>query len=293
MKYKLGAVIPTTQYGNLQPEIELEGDDLGALHAEAMKHIEGVWSLHGSSPLTKRTMAAGGEGSPYVEVETFTGEKVLYDAVAHVYRDLKGNLLLSGSKYADQFAKPFDSAAISARTAKSWGCEAVELAAWWSINARISTEYGSTIHSALEGMHRFGKMGAAIAAHKGETDNYCLPKNAHLRNAVVSFVEKFGFDALSEVFVSDVANKRVGQIDRLAIIDAEAKTCRIGDYKSNFELPKEKIAHYQQQLSFYAGILEAKGWTVLGLDLYHFTGDEWEHHELAVLPITEANAVAA
>lgn len=278
MKYKLGATIPTVQYGNIMPEIELEGDSLEALHEQAMAHIEGVWKRHGSSPLTVNR--ATGQ-----IVDTFTGEQVRYDPVSHTYTDMQGNVLLSGSVYAEKQGKKFDPAMMVPRTAKSWGVDEADLGKLWELNGRVSNEYGSALHTALEIYHRYWKMGAMIQIAKKLDYNYCLPKNIHLRDAVIGFVEKFGVDALPEVFVSDVANGRVGQIDRLAILDAEKKVCRIGDYKSNNDMTDEKLAKYQHQLSFYGQILMAKGWKVMGLDIYHFTDKGWEKMELPVLDL--------
>ena len=44
----------------------------------------------------------------FEEIETFTGEKVLYNSEKHEYRDLDGNVLLSGSQYAKSKIKKFD-----------------------------------------------------------------------------------------------------------------------------------------------------------------------------------------
>lgn len=278
MKYKLGAVIPTTQYGNLQPEIELEGDSLEALHEEAMAHIGKVWRENGSSPLTVNK--SGGK-----EVLTFTGERIMYDDEAHRYTDMAGNELLSGSKYADQFGKKFDSLVMIPKTAKAWGVEEKDLGDLWEMNAKVSTEYGSSIHTALEIYHRYHGLGAKVQEAKKLEFNYCLPKNIHVRTAVLKFIEQFGVNALPEVFVSDVRNKRVGQIDRLEVLDPDQKIARIGDYKSNNEMDKDKLVKYQNQLSFYAHILMAHGWTITGLDMFHLTGKGWAKTELAVLPL--------
>lgn len=280
MKYELTAVVPTGQYANIQPRVELEGDDLNALHEEAMAHIARVFRENGVVPLTQNKM--GGK-----VVETFTGEKVIYDDVAHKYTDMQGNELISGSTYAKRFTKDFDKEAMIPRCAKAWGVSEEAVRTIWELNGKISTEHGSSLHTALELYHRFHKEGAIIQQNKkGAGDaNYCLPKNVYIRDAVLSFVEKFGTDALSEVFVSDVKNKLVGQIDRLAIIDGDKKIARVGDYKTNNEMDDDKMLGYQHQLSFYANILRAHGWTVPGLDLYHYTEKGWEHTELPVLDL--------
>ena len=113
-----------------------------------------------------------------------------------------------------------------------------------------------------------------------------LPKNAYLRQVVDGFISQFGTSALPETVVSDVKNGRAGTIDRLEIIDAESKVCRVGDYKTNIELDKKKLLKYQKQLSFYAHILMAHGWTVTALDIFHLDhNDGWSKIELDVLDL--------
>jgi len=276
-KYKLAAVIPTVQYGNLQPEIELEGDDIEALKADAEKHIQSIWDKFGERPLVSKT----GDG---VKLKTFTDEFVIYNDHLHKYFDENGNALLSGSAYAATKVPQFNKEMLLPKTAKAWDVDSVELGELWDMNGRLSTEYGSAIHTALEVYHRYHKMGSKIQSLKDMDDNYALPKIHYLRDIVLSFVEQFGDEAESEVLISDVANKRAGRIDRLQILDIDKKVCRIGDYKTNFELKKDSLTQYQHQLSFYADILKQKGWTVEGLDLYHYS-DGWNKIELEVLPI--------
>lgn len=278
IKYKLGAVIPTTQYGNLQPEIELEGDDEDQLHSQASAFIEGIWQKYGSSPLTINTNSGG------KRLTTFTGEEIIYNDATHKYTDLAGNPLMSGSVYADSNSAKFDSSVLVPKTAKSWEVDEKDLGQLWSMNGKVSTEYGSAIHTALEIWHKYKDMGAKIQEAKGLEYNYCLPKNPHLRDIILSFEDKFGSTAEPEVLVSDVVNKMAGQIDRLQIIDANKMVCRVGDYKTNNDMDKKKLEKYQHQLSFYAQILKNKGWTVEGLDIFHFS-EGWEKVELEVLDV--------
>lgn len=283
MRYKLGAVIPTVQYGNVQPEIELEGaegETIEDLHERASAILKKIWNQYATTPMAEKK--AGGK-----KVHTFTGEDVMYDDDSHTYFDMQGKPLLSGSVYAKRFVKAFDRAAMLPRCAKSWGVNEEDIAAIWDLNGKVSNEYGSAIHTALELYHRFHHAGAIIqGVKKGAGDaNYVLPKNPHIRNAVLKFIEKFGVDGLPEVFVSDVANGRVGQIDRLKVLDHEKKIARVQDYKSNNEMDEDKMLGYQHQLSFYAQILMAHGWTIEGLDIFHWNEEEWGHTELPVLEL--------
>jgi hypothetical protein len=283
LQYKIGATIPTVQYGNIMPELTLEGEDMATLISEGESAIRALWKKYGMAPMTFNEMKGR-------LVKTFTGEEIYYEDEAHKYTDLDGNPLLSGSAYAAANSPKFDLASMLPKTAKSWGVDERDLGDLWSINGRMSTEYGSGIHSALEAWHRFKELGARIQEHKELAENYALPKCKYLREVVLAFDEKFGVAAMPEVFVSDVKSGRVGQIDRLAITDLEEKRCRIGDYKSNADLDQKKLDHYQKQLSFYAWILMAHGWTVEGLDIFHFDG-EWKLIELPVLAEAETVGV--
>lgn len=289
-KYKLTAVIPTVQYGNLQPAIELEGEDIESLKQEAEKHIQSIWDKFGERPLVAKTTEGTGEKGTYTgkHIKTFTGETVIYydQGNDHYYTDLEGNRLLSGSHYAAQLSPKFDKDMLLPKTAKAWGVDEESLGKIWELNGDISTTFGTSVHNALEMYHLYHKIGEKVQSAKDLDYNYVLPKNDTLRAIVLSFVDKFGADALPEVMVSDVASKRAGQIDRLSILDEKKKLCRIGDFKTNTELNDKKILQYQHQLSFYADILKKHGWTVEGLDIYHLQQDNtWEVYPLEVLPV--------
>lgn len=278
IKYKLGAVIPTTQYGNLQPEIELEGENEDELHAKASSFIEGIWKTYGSSPITKNV--SDGE-----RVVSFTGEELIYNNTIHKYYDLKGNLLLSGSGYADMNSPKFDLEMLLPKTAKAWGVDEKDLRNLWKLNSRISTEYGSSIHTALDIWHKYNGLGAKVQKDKATDSNYALPKNQHIKDIVLSFDKQFGSNALTEILISDLKNLRAGQVDRFEILDEKGKICRIGDFKTNNDMDDKKLKKYQLQLSFYANIMKEFGWTVKGLDIFHYDGNKWEKIELEVLDL--------
>lgn len=289
-KYKLTAVIPTTTYGNLQPAIELEGEDIEVLKTEAEKHIQDIWDKFGERPLVAKSTVGAAEKGTYTGriINTFTGETIIYydQGTDHYYTNQAGVKLMSGSHYAANLSPKFDKAMILPKTAKAWDVDEVSLDRIWSLNGDISTSYGTSVHNALEVYHLYHEIGAKVQEVKGLDYNYVLPKNDTLRAVVLQFVEKFGADAIPEVMVSDVANLRAGQIDRLQILDEKKKLCRIGDFKTNTELNDKKILQYQHQLSFYAEILKQHGWTVEGLDIFHLQQDNtWELIDLEVLPV--------
>lgn len=276
MKTTLEATIPTTQYGNIRPVFELESEDE---IDTAMDNLKYMWNRFGETPLKDKE-------SEGVKVSSFTGEELYWNEKTHTYTDSSGNVLMSGSKYAELHSPKFDLAMMLPKTATSWEVSADDLGAVWKMNGDISTAYGNAIHNALELYHKYHKLGEIVQKKKELDSNYVLPKNHFLRKIVLEFIELAGTSALTEVLVSDVANKMAGTIDRLEVVDEKKKTCRIGDYKTNAELDSKKKLKYQKQLSFYAHILQNKGWTVEGLDLYYLSPDDgWVKETLEILPL--------
>lgn len=288
MKYELGAVIPTVQYGNLQPKIELEGDNFAELTAQAEAYIQEIWDRYGEKPLKSNTADAGYEGQV---IETFTDEKVVYYAQGddHYYTDMEGNRLESGSAYAARISPKFDKKAILPKTSKAWGVPEEVLDAIWSAAGDVSTGYGSSVHKAIETFLLYGEYGEAVQEHKELEHNYVLPKNPILRKNVLDFVAMAtdlpGMQVYPEAMVSDVANKRAGQID-LLVFDPESESYTVRDFKTNYEIDKKKMLQYQHQLSFYAHILINKGFNVTGVVVYHLeNGETWKQHDLDVLDL--------
>jgi predicted RecB family nuclease len=261
------------------PEIELEGENLADLKETASREIEGLWQQYGERPLTDNNK--GGE-----EIKSFTGETLLYNDDTHSYYDLEGNKMLSGSYYASGVMPKFNRDGALIGSSKKYGVDKKELGQVWDMLGDVSRSYGNAVHYALELYHNHNELGAKVAEGKKEELNYALSKIPHLQECVNSFVEKFGTDAELEVLVSDVKNLRAGRVDRLQIIDKKNKVCRVGDFKTNYELTDKKQLEYQHQLSFYAHILQAHGWTVEGLDIYHYSG-EWNLIPLDVLDLVE------
>lgn len=161
---------------------------------------------------------------------TLTGETINYDDVKHKYTTLDGKLLIGASSYAKQFGKPFNREAILTKTASSWGVDKNALGELWDINGRISNEFGSSIHTAMEAWFKHKDMGARIASHKGHEHNYALPKNVHIRDIVLTFAETFGdMQGIPEALVSAISLRMAGRIDLIHV--KGGKVCRIGDYK--------------------------------------------------------------
>jgi len=248
------ARVPTQQYGF----IEFRGS------RSQLKEIESLYNQYAENKVSF------GQGS-FMEIETFTGEKVRYNAETHVYTDMDGNKLVSGSEFARSKEKPFDSAMISKVVGKKYDVSPNIIADMWSKSGSLSASFGTCLHSAMENWFRYREYGTEKEYH--------LPKPAYLRRAVETFPLKDA-DIIPEIMVSDVKNGMVGQIDGLYVIDKEKKIARIIDYKSDSDVMKNLDKHCLQ-LNFYRWILEAHGWTIQGLDIYNYV-DSWAGYELAL-----------
>lgn len=272
-KCSLEATIPTGQYANIRPTISGEVEDVGAFNEMAMPEIEKLFARYGE----KGALAKNPEGI-YARVKTFTNEDILYDTLNHKYKDLDGNDLISATTYKKKFEKPFNVVKISEMVAKKYGVPSDVIRDMWEKNSKISTTFGSAIHYAMEQWFNHRK---DICGDK----EYHLPKHPILRNAIETFPDK-DTEGYSEIFVSDVKNGRVGQIDRLHVLDAEAKIAKVKDYKTDADLKPDKLKLHFIQLSFYADILKAFGWTIEGLEVWNFT-DSWKVFESPVLNLEE------
>src|SRR5262249_1070679 len=111
---------------------------------------------------------------------------------------------------------------------------------------------------------------------------YHLPSHPFLRKAVESFPLK-DCNGLPELFVSDVKNRRVGQIDLLNIINENSRIAIINDYKTDANITKNIAGHFNQ-LSHYAHILMAHGWQIPELIIWNYT-DSWTQITSPVLPL--------
>jgi hypothetical protein len=269
MKYILEATIPTTQYGNIRPTFELESSHEIDL---AYTELERVWHTYAEQPLKKKL-------DGFLKVRTFTGEDILYNDLTHTYTDLTGNFLTSASTYKKKFEKPFNMDFVAGKTAEKNDVASADVKDVWSANSKISTTFGTTVHLVME---QYFKHKATACGDK----QYNMPKHPILRGIIESFPEKDA-DVLPEVFVSDVADKRVGQIDAVVFLDRKKNEVELWDYKTDADLTDKKLDLHFIQLSFYATILENFGYKVKKVCVYNLTEDGWVRHDSEVLDLEE------
>jgi len=227
----------------------------------------------------------------------FSKEKVWFDKENHIYTNKDGRVYTSGSEFAGRYESPFDATRIAeAMAAKHKNITAQEIVKIWDHKSKVSCDLGTTVHEALE---MYGKYKDLSLTLKGDL-SYALHDNPLLNRIVKGFYD--GRDdevARYEVFVADTEGLLCGSIDRLLFVDERKKSVRVQDFKVNTNILKRatvlppfkgvvensKLGLYWLQLSFYATLLERKGYTVEGLDIFWFNGDEWITYSRDVVDI--------
>lgn len=195
----------------------------------------------------------------------------------------------------------------------------------WGLNRDSSTNYGRAIHAALENYDKYHVLGdktKKVEVLKTKTNvgpNKALSRNPFLKKIVEDFHEKFGGDyiRLNEQFVWLHDEKLAGSIDRVKVIDLKKRIIRIQDFKTDGDIHektyqstdspfypltqgkdatmgKELLDYHWFQLSFYAYILQKKGWIVRGLDVYWVNPEKltkgenpWEEFSHDVIDISK------
>ena len=257
MKFKITSVIPVAQYANLQPSIEVEADTYEEALAIVQPQVHALWEQY--SPGTLKVSSGNSK-----RLKAFSGGEIDYDEVAHVYT-WNGDVYESGSQYANKFRKPFDKDKISGlMAAKVKDCDPQDILKMWELKSEASKDFGNAIHKSLQLHEQYRELAESLEKTTHSHDHPVIKK------AVDGFIEAHkGEKVISEALIVDHTAKRAGQVDRLLITDR--KTCRIQDFKTNASIEKD-LEVYWKQLQFYAMIMEANGWTVQGMDIFHYDG---------------------
>ena len=297
--YKIGAVIPTCQYGNLQPVIELEGESLDEMKEVGLDHIKELHSRFSEKELneTVKSVVSSTKMKSWnedIEVEMTEDHKYFYE----------GKRLESGSKFASSFYKKFDADGIAKNCEKSWGVPAQDIQDMWKSGGNVSSDFGSAIHQALEHYFNHRNTAKTIGENKKDDEDRAMPKHPILKKIVTDFVElaKIKDTVVTEAFVTYVKGSKCGQIDQLIVIDEKKKICDIHDFKINVEsedissnhkasapydtLPNNKLTKYYIQMKFYKEVLEATGWTVRNLKAFVYE-EEWKMFDLTNLEMVD------
>lgn len=325
-KFIVEATIPTVQYGNVRPVIELEGDDWETLRDQGLQRIKEVsdmvagdgyaFEVRGLPVNTGRTvMQVEDSGREYFS-DLLKRTTTVKERNGHIYLDG----YMSGSKFPEQFYAPFDRERILNAIVDKFGVSANDVASMWKLNNEASTGYGTAIHAALENFDKNMELGDKIKSvkefKKKEAQvgpNKALSKNPFLK-AIVEWFQEIESDradgVLTEQFIWDDAKKLSGSVDRIKIMNLANRTLRIQDYKTDGdihdkkyqlkdspfkeELGNELLDYHWLQLSFYAHIMQQAGWTVEGLDIFWLNPNKlvkgenpWEKFSREVIDITK------
>jgi hypothetical protein len=293
IKYTMTATIPTVQYGNIQPSIEVEAETLEEAQAATLPHIEALWAKYGNKPLeTNAEKRASGDRKL---VKDIFGNEIFYDDVNHIYTNSLGEIYLSGSEYAGSFEEEFDGDYWASEFVTKYGLKKTDkqkILDMWETNGSASRSFGTALHAAIElyGTYREIadiidmdlKTGARKKLDSKTEKNSSLSKLPYLKEVVKQFFtpERLDEKAVYEVLVVDHKNKRAGRIDRLLILDDGSYEVR--DMKTNNKMAKKDRDGYAKQLSFYGDLIVANG-KQLGPNptmLHHWDGKVWKDVKL-------------
>jgi hypothetical protein len=256
---KLTFHVPTQQYGFL----EIEGNP------DETEIMEKLYNQYAETPVSFK------KGNRKL-LKAWVGGEVYYDENAHQYTNEAGDVYLSGSTYADSFKAPFDTLAITKKMAEKSGVAQDDIIKMWEMKRDISNGLGTAIHAALELYGKYNGLAEKIGKDYSQHDHPVI------KQAVDEFFKNHKEQSLYEVLVVDHARKYAGQIDRLT---KDKDSYYVEDFKTNADMPKDKLNGYWNQLSFYASIIEAGGKKVAGLRIHHWKGTEWTTYESPVLEV--------
>lgn len=317
------AVTPTAQYANLQSSITVEvGDgEIEAAKAEALHHIEEISAQYAESGKALPQLHADSNTTtithgPALETleSSLTGGKAFFDPVAHVYTNQFGQKFISGSEFAEKFSPEFNADFIIPKMEAKYNVPGNDIRDMWKAKADASCSVGDAIHKALELYGKYKAIGEAIDKDQpvAKVKRSHVHDNPILKRAVLLFFNDHpDQEAVYEGFVVNNDAMLCGSIDRLLITGP--KRCRVQDFKTNgnetdakgvpkleqvgspkvlnapfSDMANTKLNKYWLQLSFYAHILALAGWTVEGLDIFHYNGTEWTTYSHAVIDISGA-----
>lgn len=301
VKVSLGATIPTGQYANLQPLIEVESESIdGGLEA-ALGHIKKLWDRTSSQPLDINRNAPAITSTPQGQVLRcrVSGTEVIFDPIAHSYHDRDGRRYMGGSTFASKYKAPFAAEAIAQKMAAKNGVEASEILAMWKLNAEASSTFGTSVHAALQLYGEYLELSKSV---KNGSDESALTSNPVLRPIVQAFFteERRQETAFYEEFTANSRELACGLIDRLVVEDNGELI--IEDYKSSATMdrpetilppfkdtvPNTVLGGYFIQLSYYARILMAHGRRVKCIRVHHWDGNSWVTYENDVIDLSPA-----
>lgn len=273
------ATIPVTgqSYTDLRPTISANSIE------EYREQLAEVGRLAGNEQFVHR-MTQNKSGKE--KINTDQGE-IYFDKVSHTYEDAEGNKFLTGSTWSKQFVKEFDPQLVAPKVAEKKLTTVDKVIEGWDCKGETSLLFGTAVHKALECGIKYGE----------------IPNNAYLATLVQDFLDMNpDADMVSEQFVISMEDRMCGTID--CLVNLGGKRVKIIDFKTGDiykkitltpeakelfpNLESKMVSIYQLQLSFYAYILQQRGYTVEGTEIYAEGVEGWQVVKLSILDITKA-----
>ena len=252
---KFTSVIPTVQYGNIQPEIEIEGESYEEIMGLADVEISKLWDRYYNKVPSGKSK----------RLKAYVGGEIDYDEENHIY-SWNGKVYQSVSSLGK---KDFDGVSIAGKMADKVGVDPAEILKMWALKGEASRDFGNSMHKALQLFEQYRDLSEKLQK------TYHLHDNFVLKELVESFYKDHKQTAVSEIVVVDHKTERAGRIDRLEIL--APMVGRVADYKSGDVV--KNLSTYWPQLNGYTEIMEAGGWEMKKPVIYGWNGEWKEYYE--------------
>jgi hypothetical protein len=260
VKIKFTATVPVVQYGNIQPEIEVKAKTIEEASSIAETYIKTIWNRYVENG---KQLSVGN----IERLQAWLGGEIDYDSDKHQY-SWERVPYMNASRYAESLKAPFDGQIIAEKMAAKIDGKPEKILAMWNLKGQASRDFGSAIHAGLQLREQYRELSESL------DKTYHIHDNPIIKEAVDAFFKDHDSEeALNEILVVDHAAKRAGTIDRLLVTGKNK--CRVQDFKTGATV--KDIKTYWIQLKFYSEMLENLGWTVEGLDIFHYENNgKWK-----------------
>ena len=191
---------------------------------------------------------------------------MIFDPVTHQYKLNGHTFKYSVTELAGKYIPPFPAGMLAEKVAKKEGVTADHILRQWDMNKEMACDYGNAVDKAIQYWIDFKKE----------------PKNEHLQKIVKDFAGRYDGDLRSQISVYSEEKSVCGTTDVIKVL--APKTIDIIDVKSNADFYKKgsgkllgpfsdlennNLNKYRLQLSLYKDLFEMKGFTVMGIEIYH------------------------
>jgi len=198
-----------------------------------------------------------------------------FDKIKHKYY-IGERQLLSVTKFISRYTRPFNASMVAHMSSKRDGLPPEHYLDLWDLKRTISTNYGNSIHEAIELWIKYKEK----------------PTQAHLLKAVEKFEEQFGhIEWQSEVKIFNEEYELGGTVDLLSeniIADIKTNDTLKSEKKGNFIKPLNKVkVNNLNKVRLQTKIYQE----LLGKDMqrlvYMWNGEDFEVIELEDIDVSE------